>query len=558
MVKVIFSLFVILLSLNSYALSKISASVDKNPVVVNESLILTVVADDNIDNNALDTSALLKDFIVGRTSVSSQTSMVNFKTTRTTRWTTVLIPRTPGELVIPAFLIDGLASQPITVKALAASDATASSQQDLFITTDTSATNIYVQQQITLKVKLHFSTELKRGSLTEPTLAGANIIQIGKDNESENIINGKRYRIIERIYAISPQQSGTVTLKSPIFSGEIIMPSTRRSNFLSFADTKPVSVVGDDITLTVKAIPEQVSGTWLPSELLALHQEWQPEPNQFKVGDPITRTITLTAAGLSEAQLPKLTMTVPQGLKVYPDQDELHTGLNNERLVSQKVVNFAIVASQPGEYQLPEITIPWWNTITNKAEIAKIASQKITILPNPDVIQPPVATIPNNEIERPTNTAPVAQTVIVQESSLWPWVFLPLWLLTLLAWFISAKRPFAKKNSQAKNSNSVNSTYLELMAACKQNNGEAALTQLIPWARSQSTSTADAELLTTLDALHSHFNDQAFSSALIELQQSYYGKAPGQWLGSNLLQAIQNLHKKDYKGASSSDMSINP
>ena len=97
-----------------------------------------------------------------------------------------------------------------------------------------------------------------------------------------------------------------------------------------------------------------------------MHQEWQPEPAQFKVGEPITRTITLTAAGLSEEQLPEITMTMPQGLKVYPDQAELHTGLNNERLVSQKVVNFAIVASKAGEYQLPEITINWWNTITNK------------------------------------------------------------------------------------------------------------------------------------------------------------------------------------------------
>lgn len=555
MVKVIFSLFVILLSLNSYALSKISASVDKNPVVVNESLILTVVADDNIDNNALDTSALLKDFIVGRTSVSSQTSMVNFETTRTTRWTTVLIPRKPGELVIPPFLIDGLSSQPITVKALAASDATASSQQDLFITTEASATDIYVQQQITLKVKLHFSTELKRGSLTEPALTGANILQIGKDNESENIINGKRYRIIERIYAISPQQSGTVMLKSPVFSGEIIMPSTRRSNFLSFADTKPVSVIGDDITLIVKGIPKQVSGTWLPSELLALHQEWQPEPSQFKVGEPITRTITLTAAGLAEAQLPELIMAVPQGLKVYPDQDELHTGLNNERLVSQKVVNFAIVASQPGEYQLPEIAIPWWNTVTNKAEVAKIASQKIIVLPNPDIIQTPTTVTPSSEIERSTTAASVTQTGIIQESSLWPWIFLPLWLLTLLAWFVSVKRPFTKKNNHTKNSNSVNGAYLELIAACKRNDGEAALTHLLSWARSQST---NAKSFKTLDSLHSYFSNQAFSNALIELQQSYYGKVPGQWLGDNLLQAIQSLHKKNHEVANSNDMSINP
>lgn len=558
MVKVIFSLCVILLSLNSYALTTVTASVDKNPVVVNESLILTVVADDNIDNDALDTSALLRDFIVGRTSVSTQTSIMNFNATRTTTWTTVLIPRKAGEFIIPSFNIDGETSQPIKVKAVAVSDLPASQQQALFITTEASATDIYVQQQITLKVKLHFATQLKRGSLNEPVLAGANILQIGKDKESEDIINGKRYRIIERTYAISPQQSGNVVLKSPVFSGEIILPSSGRSNFLSFSDTKPVSVIGDDIPLTVKAIPEQVSGTWLPSELLALHQEWQPEPSQFKVGEPITRTVTLTAAGLSEAQLPKLVMTVPKGLKVYPDQDELHTGLNNERLVSQKVVNFAIVASQPGEYQLPEITIPWWNTVTNKAEVAKISGQTITILPNPDIIQTPDATTPAIENVATAPLTPVTQTVVVQQSSLWPWIFLPLWLLTLLAWFISAKRPFSKTTKKLTNTSGANNAYLELMAACKTNNGEAALALLSPWAQSQANNTADKASLTSLDGLHQYFNDQTLTSAIIELQQSYYGKVTKQWQGGALLSAIQRLNQKSSSPSNNDNTSINP
>lgn len=557
MVRVIISLLAILLSLNSYALTKISASVDKNPVVVNESLILTVTADDDVDSNALDTSALLGDFIVGRTSVSSQTSMVNFNTTRTTTWTTVLIPRKPGELLIPAFTIDGIKTQAIAIKAVEASQLPASSQQDLFITTQASATDIYVQQQITLKVKLHFAAELKRGSLTEPTLAGANILQIGQDKESENIINGKRYRIIERVYAISPQQSGEVTLKSPVFSGEIIVPSSRRSNFLSFADTKPVSVIGDDIPLTIKAIPAQVSGPWLPSELLAMHQEWQPDPAQFKVGEPITRTITLTAAGLSEEQLPEITMTMPQGLKVYPDQAELHTGLNNERLVSQKVVNFAIVASKAGDYQLPEITINWWNTITNKAEVAKIPGQKITILPNAD-LAPSITAKPSTNNVTQLTAAPAPQTVIVQQNSFWQWLFLALWLLTSLAWFISAKRPFKAKQKFDNKNTDVNSAYLALLAACKQNNGEAALANLLPWAQSQSSDNKDKASLTTLDSLHSYFNDKALSEAIIALQQSYYGKQPSPWVGQSLLNAVQALHKKHHHQSSGPKVAINP
>lgn len=557
MVRVIISLLAILMSLNSYAVTTVSATVDKNPVVVNESLLLTVTADDDVDRNALDTSVLLRDFIVGRTSVSSQTSMVNFTTSRTTSWTTVLIPRTPGELVIPAFTIDGVKTQPIAIKALAASNLGASSQQDLFITTQVSASEIYVQQQITLTVKLHFAAELKRGSLTEPSLIGANILQVGKDKESESIIKGRRYRIIERVYAISPQESGDVILKSPVFSGEIVMPSSRRSNFLSFADSKPVSVVGDDIALTIKAIPAQVSGVWLPSELLALHQEWQPEPIQFKVGEPITRTITLTAAGLSEEQLPEITMEVPQGLKVYPDQAELHTGLNNERLVSQKVTNFAIVASQPGEYQLPEINVPWWNTVTNKAEVAKIAGQKITILPNADITQstlqqPPIVNLETSAV------APVTETIVIPQNKVLQWLFLSLWLITLLAWYVSAKRPFQRQKRIQGNSTKVNNAHLAILAACKKNNGEGALAALLPWARSLSPGSNQSAALTTLDSLHGYFNDNALSDAIIELQQSYYGKSTSQWSGRNLLNAIQVINKTTHAKSAGAEIAINP
>ena len=554
MVRIIISLLAISLSFHSYALTSVSASVDKNPVMINESLILTVTADDDIDRNALDTSALLTDFIVGRTSVNSQTSMVNFNTTRTTTWNTVLIPRQSGEIIIPRFEIDGVKTQAIKLNVLAADKSVTSAQQDLFITTQVSATELYVQQQITLTVKLHFAAELKRGSLTEPTLTGANILQIGKDKESENIINGKRYRIIERIYAISPQKSGDVILKSPIFSGEIMMPSTRRSNFLSFADTKPVSIIGDDIALTIKAIPTEITGAWLPSELLALHQEWQPEPSKFKVGEPITRTITLTAAGLSEEQLPEITMEVPQGLKVYPDQPELHTGLNNERLVSQKVINFAIVASQAGEYQLPEITIPWWNTVTNKAELAKIPGQKISVLPNTDI--PPVATQQPPSVNLENSTAPkVIEKVIIQTDNFLQWLFLGLWLLTLLAWFISAKRATRSVKTTKVSDPKVNNAYLALLAACKKNNRELALANLLPWAQSQSS---NSELLTTLDSIHSHFKDIALSNAIIELQKSYYGKNPSQWSGNNLIDAIQNVNKQNNVKLVNTELSLNP
>ena len=552
MVRLIYSMLALLsLSISpvSFAFMSVTASIDKNPVVANESFVLTVVADDDVNTNALDTSPLMQNFIVGRTTVSSQTSMINFKTTRTTTWTTVLIARKPGQLIIPPLNVDGQQTQPIELKVLAAGDPNASSQKDIFISSEVSAKEVYVQQQITLTVKLHFAAELKRGSLTEPELEGANIIQVGKDKESETIINGRRYRVIERTYAISPQQSGQYTLKSPVFSGEIMMPSARRNSFLSFGETKPVSVIGEEIALNIRPIPANYQGVWLPSELLSIHQEWQPSAQEFKVGEPITRIITLTAAGLSEEQLPEIAMPMPDGLKVYPDQAELHTGINSGRLVSQKVRNFAIVANKPGNYQLPEISIPWWNTITNKLEYAKLPPQTITVKAGAEqASQAPVVTAPE---QQSTDTSPV-KTVIIEQTSWLQWLYLALWLLTSLAWLTTSllgKRSNKKSTKMAK----VNDSYLALLAACKQNDSAQTLRLLVPWFNS-----IYPRKVSTLNQVIQYCQSAELTQAIKELQQSCYGQQASQWHGKALLDAIVNINKSQTINPPASDLALNP
>ncbi|MEY8251091.1 MAG: BatD family protein, partial [Colwellia sp.] len=158
-----------LLSNNVYALSKVTAVVDKNPAMINESILLTVTADDDVNRNALDTSPLLSDFIVGQTSVSSQTSMVNFKTSRLTKWQIVLIARSAGQFIIPALTIENQQSEPVELTVVAAKDTSSNSQTDIFVTSELSRNEVYVQQLLTLSIKLHFSVELKSGNLTEPS-----------------------------------------------------------------------------------------------------------------------------------------------------------------------------------------------------------------------------------------------------------------------------------------------------------------------------------------------------------------------------------------------------
>ncbi len=560
-----------LFSNNAFALSEVTAVVDKNPAMINESILLTVTADDDVSRNALDTTPLLRDFIVGQTSVSSQTSMINFKTSRVTKWQIVLIARSAGQFIIPALIIENQQSEPVELTVIAAKDTGTNTQTDIFVTSELSSNEVYVQQLLTLSIKLHFAVDLKSGNLTEPSLTGATIEKIGQDKQSDNIINGKRYRVIEQTYAITPEQSGEFTLKAPLFSGEILQPSKRRSSFLSFAQTKPVSILGNAQNIVVLPIPANYpsNAQWLPTDILTLHQEWPTGNDQFTVGEPITRTITLTAAGLSKAQLPKLEMQSSRGLKIYPDQAELNANLRNERLVSQKVQNFALVPSTAGNFVLPEMSITWFNTITNKIEVATLPSKTITVqaaegadVENStndfnDATSNIASSTSNsaNSSEHLTAQSPVVITEVLVQDKRLQWLFLGLWLLTSLAWlfqFLYLKQ-YNHTNAKYQSDNAKNvvnsgNNYLALLAACKKNNAEQALNLILPWLRQLLTVNKSVLEINNIAQAQAIVQDQSFATALNDLQQHLYGKsaingAPS-WQGLALLNAIQIVHKQ--------------
>jgi len=576
-VKIIFKLFVLLAltatfatSPKALALTKLTASIDTNPVMKSDSIVLTVIADDSVDRDALDISPLITNFIVARTDVSSQTSVVNLSMSQTTQWTIVLIPRTTGNLTIPPLTIDGHSSQAIDVEVIEQNNASTIQQQDIFISTELSSSDIYVQQLVTLTVKLHIGVQLQRGSLTEPSLSGATIEQIGKDQETDSIVNGKRYRIIERTYAITPEQSGDLTLTTPMFSGDIMVQSKRRSGFLSFGETKPVNILGEKRPLKVRPIPDSFpmdhNNSWLPSELLTLHQEWQPDPTQFKVGEPITRTITLTAAGLGKAQLPHITMEAPTNLKIYPDQADLHSSLTKERLISQKRQNFAIVASRAGEYTLPKITISWWNTITNKYQQAILPEQTIIINANPDATLPLMNNTISTQVTQPEQTENIPQIstippAIIEKASYLIWLFLGLWLLTCCGWFFHVMyiKQGKGKTAAPKNVKTNNNHYLNLMAACKQNNAEKSLNLLLPWLNTLFLQQGKNELATLSDAII-QVDNQEFTDAIDEVQQQLYGKESTEesWSGEKLLVIIQQVNASTIDSKNTAKFTLNP
>jgi len=417
MVMRLFCCLLLLCAIPSFAATKLQASVDKNPVLAGEFFMLNISIDDTVKGEQPDTSVLLKDFVVGPTSLSTRTNIINGSINKQTTWSVKLMTRTEGQYTIPSFTVSGLSSQPIdlTVTKRAAN---ADNNNDIFVKTSLSSNSLYVQEAGVYTLKLYLAKELLDGSLSTPSMEDAQLTQLGKQTESYELVDGKRYLVITREYLIQPQKSGPYTIAAPAFQGRV------QQNYRQLE----VSAIGEDQQIEIKPIPSDYKGAWLPSELVNLGEEWQPSDDTIEVGTPITRTITLTALGVTKEQLPDIEMPTINGIRSYPDQKDNNNAVRNGRVVSQQTASYALLPQTPGTYTLPEIKLPWFNTKINRISFATLPARKITVTPSSTVVNTPVNTeqsienTPVDETKADANTSAQMQTARS---------YTPLWLIAV-------------------------------------------------------------------------------------------------------------------------------
>lgn len=440
-IRHILVLFILVITATApaYAITSLQASVDRNPVIEGESLVLTVVADDDLNSGELNTSALLKDFIVGRTSISRSKQIMNFDARNETRWQVLLSPKSRGNVTIPAFQIKGVSSDPITLSVVDRSSQP-QQKQDIFMRASLSSEEAYVGQMLTYRVKLFLALELQRGVLSAPVLQGAQIKQLGEDKDSNEIINGKRYRVIERAYAIVADQPGELTINGASFSGDVLVQAKRNGGMFSFNESRPTQTQAPKSVVLINPEPVEYQGQWLVSDLVVLKEDWPESPVEYKVGDPITRTLTLLASNADETSLPELQLSMPSALKSYPEKPQRKSFVRDKQMVSQLTQTTAIVATKAGTYTLPEIKVPWWNPHLKQQQYATLPARTI------------VVTGGTTEID----IAPSAtNTATITDAGYWPWVsaiLAILWLVTLVLW-LNARKQQPSKSKPVENVN---------------------------------------------------------------------------------------------------------
>ena len=562
----IFSLIMLFFLVNLPLLcqASIEASVERNPVNLEDSFDIIFTSTETPEDLP-DFSPLKQNFSVLSQSQSENSSWINGQSSRTIKWVVSVMANRPGKLEIPAIRFGSTESNAIsvTVMPVAASKNLSHNDDDLFMEVSAIPENPYVQEQIIYTLKLYTRVDIAQAKLNEPELADAVIEKLTEDSSYNTRINGVEYSVTERKYALFPQKSGTLTINPLVLTAEVVRSSNSTFNgFFNPQLTRSKRIESKAIIVKVKPIPNEFDKQhWLPAEKVELSQQFSGDVQQMKIGDPLTRTLTIKAKGVSVGQLPELsTMTSDNNLKTYPDQPILNEKKLLDGLTASREEKIAIIPSKEGNYKLPAIEIPWFNTETKKIEIATLPETSVNVLSSEHLPEPNTSeestTTSEQKSSSPNVTKPVeiTTTPVATSStpSIWIWVSVFLgvgWLVTII-FFLQKNKPIVVKEETTSDAIiSLKNLSNQLKTACSENDMLMTKNILQIWGQQEFEAG-------TLGVIATHCDARLRDEILI-LSEMLYGKKTTPWQGKKLFQAFsEQLARKKTTHKDSNDASL--
>ena len=545
-------MFAILL-MASVSLASVQATLDRSKIYEGESFTLTISSDGS-QRTMPDLSLLEKDFHILGSGSSQQMQVINGVVSSKTSWNIQLQAKATGQFHIPSLRVGKELTNPIQVIVSAPPEVSAdSSGQPVFIEVETSSPDnpVYLQQQILYTVRLVFARPLLDGSLSTPTPENALVEQLGEDNQYQVRRGGRSYKVIERRYAIFPEKSGQLLIPPIRFSGRLASsPAERRrpgkadpwldpqmkrffggdpfsgSGFDSFFDQgKPVSLQSKAISLDVLPRPESyITSHWLPAASLELEDNWAEQPPEFKVGEPVSRTISIKAKGLLATLLPKLDIADIDGVSIYPEQPVTETRTDGSWVYGQSKQSMSYMPTKAGTLVIPELQLSWWDTLAGVQRTAVLPKWTVDVLPGKDLPAEPVVPVEARDAvdELPETAAAKGKessdtlqemTWTRQIQEYWQWL-LALLMTVILAVFWLRRNIPGKRPGRVEQATGTQ----EMSAAHKQTQRE--LKQRLQKACSENDASSTAETLLKMAAIAHPENPPKTLPALAAMLES--------------------------------------
>ncbi|MCL1048942.1 BatD family protein [Shewanella abyssi] len=196
-------------------------------------------------------------------------------------------------------------------------------------------------------------------------------------NNSTERINGTTWSVQEWQLTLYPQSTGLFTV--PVIAVAVNIADTPSSTIKGTLYTEAQ-------TFKVALPDERLSTTanWIAAPKVTFEQKLTPKlGTQLKIGDAITRTLTIKATESSAMLFPDFPLYQTEMLQGYlgpvNSEDRQYRG----DFSASKIYQQTYIVQQSGEVSLPELSFYWWNTDAQKLVELKAEGQSWSISHTP-------------------------------------------------------------------------------------------------------------------------------------------------------------------------------
>ncbi|MEJ2470754.1 MAG: BatD family protein [Desulfuromonadales bacterium] len=281
---------------SSAAALTVQAVAGRDRIAVSESLLLQIRLDD-IPETQPDFGPLQENWeILGR-SQNSQRRIVNGKESRSQVYSLTLRPRRQGPLQIPPVCFEQECSQPLSIEVKDRSSLLLPVDEQVQLEAEVVPQQTAVMGQVLLRVRLALRVGLPEGQLSDPQPQGVHALvrPLGPGVvKHEKRDNGVLYQVLERDYALFPQESGEMRIPPLQYNGMVAGGPNRFDPFGKQGMT--VRIRSLPLSVSVAPLPGDLAKRpWIPATAVTLPDDWQQQGPPLVVGEPATRTLRLRA-----------------------------------------------------------------------------------------------------------------------------------------------------------------------------------------------------------------------------------------------------------------------
>lgn len=413
----VFLLLLLTISKMSYA-AGFSSRAEQGANGENESINLRLELSDIQATAPPDLSEVEKSFQVLGSQSSSISRIINGASSFSTVWTFALAPTQTGQTSIPPVSImtenGELKTRPVPIQVGQHSSArpSVSAEKSISFIGRANKVELYKNEPVLITYRLTSNRTLGNIQLGDFSIKDAILEQQGQPKIQTEIVSGHERQVLLISYLVTPMKDGILAIPPLTIHGTVLAPRASVSNgrahsilgfeddedpvaemrkmmsgmmadtdlLTGFSGLKPVTFVSNPINLEIRP---SVAGMdpWLPASALKISEVWSGD--QFRVGDPITRTIITEASGLSASQLPGFEnqLSTNNDFKVYSDQPQTSTKWDHGQIVGVRKDVFTLIPQKEGDIQLPAVKLTWWDTHNHLKKVASISERIVHVLP---------------------------------------------------------------------------------------------------------------------------------------------------------------------------------